>query len=417
MLAPYRSILARPGAFAFSGLGLFARLEIAMVGLGLVLLVQRTTGSYALGGAAAGTFGICSALASPAVARLADRFGQARLLRVAAPIHGLLIVGVVLLAVLGAPFPLVLIGAALAGLTQVSVGALVRARWALILDGRDLQVAFALESVLDEVVFVAGPIAVTLLAALVHPAVGLLLAAVTAVVGALLLSGQQRTQPPIGDGGPHPEHARGPVLRMRGMLVLVAVFAAAGGIFGSAEVSVAAITKAAGVPAAAGVVLALWATGSMLGGLVYGAIHWRGRMHRRFVVVCVLLAVLTMPMALVPPIPLLAGIFLVAGIAIAPVIATGSTLVESLIPRERLTEGLAWTNTALSLTYALSAGVAGAVIDRAGPGAGFLVPAAAAFAVGVVGVLGLPRLAPRTRGERIEPCADSSPSRPALPSP
>ncbi|HEY0374872.1 MAG TPA: MFS transporter [Amnibacterium sp.] len=395
MLAPYRRILAHRGALAFSALGLFARMEMAMVGLGSVLLVQRTTGSYALGGAAAGTFGLASALASPAVARLADRLGQARLLRIAAPIHALLLLAIVLTAVLGAPIAVVLVATALAGVSQVNVGSLVRARWALIVDGRDLQVAFAFESVLDEVVFVVGPIIVTLLAALVHPAVGLLLAAVTAVAGALLLARQGRTQPPIGDGSPHPEHERGPVLRMRGMLVLVAVFFAAGGVFGSAEVAVAAVTKAAGVPAAAGLVLALWATGSMLGGLVYGAVHWRGRMHRRFAAVAVVLAVLTAPMALVPPIPLLAVVFLFAGIAIAPVIATGSTLVETLVPRARLTEGLAWTNTALSLTYALSAGIAGAVIDRAGPGAGFLVPTVAAAAVGVFALIGLPRLVPR----------------------
>ena len=45
VLAPYRSILVLPGALAFSALGLLARLEIAMVGLGAVLLVQRETGS------------------------------------------------------------------------------------------------------------------------------------------------------------------------------------------------------------------------------------------------------------------------------------------------------------------------------------------------------------------------------------
>lgn len=395
MLAPYRRILTHPGALAFSALGLLARMEMAMVSLGSVLLVQRTTGSYALGGAVAGTYGLASAFVSPAIARLADRLGQARLLRMAAPLHALLLVAVVLTAVLGAPIAVVLVTGALAGATGVNIGALVRARWALLVGGRDLQVAFAFESVLDEVVFVVGPIVVTLLAALVHPAFGVLLAAGTAVAGALLLARQRRTQPPIGDGSPHPEHARGPVLRMRGMLVLVAVFLAAGGVFGSAEVAVAAVAKAAGAPAAAGVVLALWATGSMLGGLVYGSVHWRGRMHRRFAAVAVVLAVLTAPMALVPPIPVLAVVFLVAGIAIAPVIATGSNLVETLVPRTRLTEGLAWTNTALSLTYALSAAIAGTVIDRAGPGAGFIVPTVAAGAVGVIGLLGLPRLVPR----------------------
>jgi len=331
-------------------------------------------------------------------------------------VHAAFLVGIVLTAVLGAPLAVVIVAAALAGACQVSIGSLVRARWAAIVADRDLQVAFALESVLDEVVFIAGPIVVTLLAALVHPAIGVLLAAVTAVVGGLLLAGQRRTQPPVGDGGPHPEHERGSVLTMRGMPVIVVVFLAAGGVFGAAEVTVAAVTKAAGVPAAAGAVLALWATGSMVGGLVFGAIHWRGRLHRRFAASAVVLAVLTAPMALVPPVPLLALVFLVAGVAIAPVLASGTAVVEALVPASRLTEGLAWAGTALTLTYALSAAVAGVVIDRAGPGTGFVVPVVSAFAVGAAALIGLPRLAPRARGERIEACAASSPTPPASPS-
>ncbi len=394
MLAPYRSILVRPGAFAFSALGVLARLEIAMVGLGSVLLVQRTTGSYAAGGTVAAAFGISSALASPTIARFADRYGQARLLRVAAPVHALLLVAIVATAVSGAPLAAVVAAAVGAGVTQVGVGSLVRTRWALLVgSGRHLQVAFALESVLDEVVFIAGPVAVTLLAALVHPAFGVLLAAATSVTGSLLLAAQHRTQPaPVVPVPGAPRQAARPVLRMRGMLVIVAVFLAAGAIFGAAEVSVAAVTKAAGVPAAAGAVLALWATGSMLGGLVYGAIPWRSRMHRRFAVVVLVLAVLTAPMALVPPIPVLAAVFLAAGVAIAPVITTGSTLVQGLVPAPRLTEALAWTNTALGLTYALSAALAGAVIDAFGPAAGFVVPVVAAFAAAGAGIVGMSRL-------------------------
>jgi hypothetical protein len=396
VLAPYRSILGLPGALAFSGLGLLARLEISMVGLGSVLLVQRTTGSYAIGGAVAATGGVCSALMAPWGARLAGRYGQAALLRAAAPLHALAIVSIVLFAVLGAPTPWLFVGGALCGVTQLAVGSFIRARWALLVGGtRQLQVAFALESVLDEVVFIAGPIAVTLVGALLHPAVGLLLAAATALFGAYLLAAQRTTQPALADTTPSAgEDHRRPLLRTRGMAVLILVFSAAGGIFGSAEVTVAAVAKADGVPAAAGVVLALWASGSLLGGLVYGAIHWRSRMHRRFLVVIVLLALLSLPMVLVTSVPLLAVVFLVAGIAIAPVITTGSTLVESLVPPTRLTEGLAWVSTALVLIYALSAGIAGAVIDAFGPRAGFLVPVTSALLCAVVGVLGVHRLRP-----------------------
>jgi MFS family permease len=181
---------------------------------------------------------------------------------------------------------------------------------------------------------------------------------------------------------------------MRGMVVLALVFFAAGSVFGSAEVTVAAVTRAAGAPAAAGLVLSLWAAGSMLAGLVYGAIRWRSRADRRFLVAVLLFAAVTAPMLLPLGVPMLAVVFLLAGIGIAPVLATGATLVEALVPPGRLTEGLAWTGTALSLTYALSAALAGALIDRVGPHAGFFVPVVSAVVVGVVAVVGAARLRP-----------------------
>ena len=46
VLTSYQRVLARPGALRFSLTGLVARLPISMVGLGIVLLVQSSTGSY-----------------------------------------------------------------------------------------------------------------------------------------------------------------------------------------------------------------------------------------------------------------------------------------------------------------------------------------------------------------------------------
>jgi MFS family permease len=112
----------------------------------------------------------------------------------------------------------------------------------------------------------------------------------------------------------------------------------------------------------------------------------------------VLFALLTAPMILPLGVPLLAAAFLLAGVAIAPVLATGSMLVEALVPPGRLTEGLAWTGTALSVTYALSAALAGVLIDRIGPHAGFLVPVVSAVGAAVVALAGAPRLRPA--GER-----------------
>ena len=399
---PYRTILVLPGALAFSAAGLLGRLEISMVGFGALLLVQHTTGSYGLGGAVAATLGLSAAGISPFLARLVDRFGQRRVLRPAVVLHVAALVGLIAAAVAPLPLPLVFLAAGIAGVSEVSVGALVRARWAVLLGGTaQLQTAFALESVLDEVVFIIGPIVVALLATLVHPAAGLLVAAATALAGVLVLAAQQRTEPPLAvDAVRAARRRERSALGTRGMAVVVLVFLAAGGIFGSAEVAVVATTRAAGLPAAAGLVLALWATGSMLSGLVYGSIRWRGRLETRFTAFVLLLALLTAPMVFPMGVPLLAVVFLVAGVAIAPVITAGSSLVERLVRPGRLTEGLAWTETALGFTYAAAAAVDGAVIDAAGPTAGFLVPVGCAAAAAVVAVVGLPRLrAAATHGE------------------
>ena len=55
-------------------------------------------------------------------------------------------------------------------------------------------------------------------------------------------------------------------------------------------------------------------------------------------------------------------------------------LVEQLVPSARLTEGLTWVTTGLSLGFALGSPVTGVVVDTAGPAAGFWVGLAAAVA-------------------------------------
>ena len=72
-----------------------------------------------------------------------------------------------------------------------------------------LQTAFALEAVLDEVVFIVGPVLVTFLATAIHPALGLTVSAVIGLVGAVLLAVQRGTQPP-----PAPRDRSRPVARL-----------------------------------------------------------------------------------------------------------------------------------------------------------------------------------------------------------
>lgn len=413
MLRPYREVLATPGALAFSAAGLLARLPISMLGIGIVLLVSAQTGSYALAGAVAATFGLVQAVAAPQVARLVDRLGQARVLR---PVIGVHVIGLLALvaAVTGdAPTWALFAGAVVAGAAALSVGSLVRTRWSYLLDGsRRLHTAYSLESVLDEVVFIVGPVVVTVLATRVAPAAGLLTAAGAALVGGWLLAAQRRTEPPLSPAGAAPRTPVGhatdgtpgtaapaasrrtnAVLRAPGMPVLVLTFCFVGGLFGSVEVLAVAFAEERGSPGAAGVVLACFATGSLVAGLAYGSVHWRRPPAQQFLGAVALLAAGSIPFALVTTIPALAAVMLLAGLSISPMIISGYALVGLIAPVGRLTEGLTWTTTALGLGTSVAAATTGAAVDAVGAHRAFLVPVVAAVLAAAVAGLCYGRLA------------------------
>ncbi len=58
-------------------------------------------------------------------------------------------------------------------------------------------------------------------------------------------------------------------------------------------------------------------------------------------------------------------------------------MVHALIPRSRLTEGMAWTRVGLDLGVASGAWLAGVLLERGGPSHGFAVTAVA----GVAGIV------------------------------
>ena len=387
VLGPYREVLSVPGAPAFVAAGALARLPISMVGLGIVFLVQATTGSYGVAGAVAAVFGLVQAVASPVVARAVDRWGQARVMRPAIAVHVLGLVLLVAFAQYGLPIGAVVAAAALAGATIGSLGALVRARWSYVLgqDTRRRHTAYSLESVLDEAVFIGGPLLVTVLATQASPTFGLLAAAAAVAVGGSLLMAQHRTEPP--PSGVRAVAGTG-VLRSPGMVVVVLAFLFVGVIFGAVEVVTVAFTQERGAPAAAGWVLASFALGSMLAGVGYGLVQWRSPSVQRFRLGVVLLAVGVVPVSLVQEVWLLAMVGFVAGFTISPMLISGNAVVQDLVVPARLTEGLTWIATALGLGVAGGAAVAGQVVDAAGAHTAFRVPVAAGLAAAVIALAG-----------------------------
>ena len=90
--------LAQLAGKGFIPLGLFARLPLAMLTVGTLTLVTSVSGSYAVGGAAAGAVGIGSAVGAPVLGALADRRGQRAVLLVAAVLNALAVLALIALA-------------------------------------------------------------------------------------------------------------------------------------------------------------------------------------------------------------------------------------------------------------------------------------------------------------------------------
>src|SRR3954447_20813951 len=233
MLTTYRRVYSRPGAFAFSATALVARLPISMMTLGIVLLVSSLSGSYGLAGQVSAAYIVGNAVFAIPHGRLADRFGQGKVLYVDtvafAVTTSLMIASIV--EDWAMPWPHV--WAALAGAAIPQIGTMVRARWAHLLPvASERHTAFAAESVFDEVVFVTGPAVVTFLATAFAPEAGLVPAVTLGTVGTVALATQRRTEPPA-----HPRSATARREPMPwGLLVPLTVAAIAlGSLFGALE--------------------------------------------------------------------------------------------------------------------------------------------------------------------------------------
>ena len=347
MLAPYRRVLAHPGAVAFSASGFVGRLPISMVGLGIVLLVSEQSGSYSLAGSVSAACIMTEAAFAIVQGRLLDRLGQGRFLPWATTSFAISMALMMWSVQADWPLPLPHVFAATAGASLPPIGSCVRARWAHLLEDRgEMHTAYSLEAVNDEVVFILGPTTVTLLATSWHPLAGLTTAVVAGVAGTLALAAQRRTQPPANPR--RRDRATGPRIPWDVLAPLTGVGMALGVLFGSAEVATVALSEELGHKAWSGPLLALWAFGSMLSGLISGAMTWRSSTTTRIRVGAACLTVLMAPLMLVHSFGLLIPMLFLAGFAISPTLIATMSLVEQALPKARLTEGMSVLQTGLA---------------------------------------------------------------------
>ncbi|QKW05040.1 MFS transporter [Streptomyces sp. NA04227] len=386
----YRRLFSVKGAGAFTAAGFLARLALAMTGVSTVVMIASLRDSYALAGLVAGASLATTLVTMPLLGRLVDRHGQAKVAVPAALWSFALSGALVACAAAGAPTWTLFVTGVLSA-TAPNIGGMARARWSEIFDGDPdaMHVANSFEQVLDELGFILGPILAIALCTAVAPEAGRITALVLTLVGTVLFAAQRGTQPPVrpaeGFG------ARSP-FRSGGVRIMMLVFVFVGAVFGSLELATVAYTESLGHGASAGVVLALQAVGSALSGVLFGMLPLRGGHTARFVAGVAGMAVLMSPLNLAGDIGPLCALMFLAGMATSPTMITGMSLVQELVPRSQLNEGMTLAVTGLLAGISLGGTAAGWSVEHCGPDTAYRLPTALAATALVIALLGARRL-------------------------
>ena len=391
--ATYRNLLRTPGAAAFFLTATAGRVGIAMTSLGIVWLVHSRTGSYATAGLVTGSFAIAEAVAGPQLARLIDRFGQHRVLPPALLAHAAAVAILLTLVAARTPDWLMAAGGVLVGATIPQLGALSAARWAALLrDERAaaLPTAFALESLANELAYLAGPALISVLGASGYPAVGTVLAATLVVAGGLCFAAQRRTAPP--PSGPAERHRPGRSLLSPGFAVLVGVNLVIGIFFGAMQISVTAFAVEHGAAASAAVLFTVSSCAALLAGWLYGLRRWHTAPPVQLAVATAGLALgcLTLLVAS-SPVELGIGVAL-TGSAIPPILVLCTLLAQSAVRQSVLTQAFVWLNSASAAGSASAAAATGWAVTTFGAHGGFAVAATATSLAAMLAAAGLQAL-------------------------
>ena len=379
-----------------------ARLALPMAGIGIITMLSQLRGAYALAGAVAATFSLSTALLAPWISRRVDRHGQTGAAAGGGPEHpgaGGLAAG----AHGNWPDWTLFVCAAAAGVMP-SMPAMVRARWsALYRDQPLLRTAFALESVLDEVTLIVGPpLAVGLSVAWFQA--GPLAAAALLAVGITAFSLQTRTAPPLNPARAGREPT---VLGVAALRKLTFMLAAMGVIVGVIDVMSVAVATRQGVPAGASIVLSVYALGSCLAGLAFGAMRLSMPLPRMLAIAGAMTAATTLPLLWVDDLLGLSLAVLAAGVSFAPTMIIAMGMAEAAAPAHRLTESLTWLITGLFAGVAAGAALAGWLVDMHGIRAGFGAAVGAGAAVLAIVLSGALRGVTLARLRRPERRADA----------
>lgn len=414
-VAQYRAALAIPRVRALLVFAWVARVPLAGTGVALTLhVVMSLDRGYAAAGVVAMAATVGQAVGAPWRGRVVDRRGVR-----AAVLPSVLVAGGVWACVPFVGYWGLVVAAVVGGLWCIPLFSLPRQSLAVLTPRELHRPVFALDSVGVEASYALGPVLAVLVAETVSTRAALIVLGVLTVasgVALMLFDPPTRsveggpddgvaglpTEPARGgrEGGapgvPVPGHGAEVVPRRRwrsGALAgILAVSATAALVLSGTEVAMVALLREQDASSLIGVVFACWCLGSVVGGVVYGAV----RRPIPLPLLLLTLAGLTAPVGWASSPLALACLLGAAGAACAPTVIATTEAVSAMVPEQVRGEALGWHGASFTAGTALGAPVAGAVIDSVAAWAGFVVVGAIGTGVAVGGLV--LRVLPRARG-------------------
>lgn len=384
---------------SFLPIGFVARVPLAMLTIGAGTLLIAVSGSYAVGGFAAGAVGIGSGLGAPVLGYLADHFGQRPVLLLSAFINTLTIAWLVassyLVSDYSGPGALIFLSAAfLVGGTCPQVGPLARVRWMAMTSGgkegtkdpeRVLDTALSYESTADELTFVLGPAVVGLLASLITPWLPLALAAVITLtmVPAFAVHPTVNSVVPLRKLGASARTRDASAARTNWFLVALPVLGmvSMGTFFGATQTTLFAFGGTFGAATAAGLLYAVMGLSSAAAAL--SVAFWRRSIsyQLRWIASSAVMAVLSSMLLLANDlVPMLVVLFIL-GIPVGPTMVTIFSIGSMVAPKKLMGTVMTMLASGVVAGTALGASLSGSIAEESGYTAGFVVSVGAAVAL------------------------------------
>lgn len=372
-----------------------------MLSIILLLHLQLAYGDYTSAGLILATQSIGQAISGPLSSRLMGRWGMRPVLTITSVVCAILLATIALTKL---PLLIVAVVAFGVGLTTPPVTPAVRTIYPKLVPGQQLSALFSLDAAAQELIWVLGPVVAVFVSSQFGTTAGLLVAA-----GVMILGGAWFiASPALGNVVlPRPKRGFGAVLRYPAVVISTVVGFFFVASFAAIEAGiVAAFRDPAGSDHGSmesGIVLALFAAGSLVGGLLIG--HRDMRPWSLALRMCIVLAG-TLACLVSLNIWWLSIVLFLGGIGTAPSFAAISNIVSAKVKFSETAEAFGWVGTGQLVGVAMGSAVAGIAIDQTGAPGAIAVSGGLLLIATIIAIVSM-KWIPDLRGRIIEPPAET----------